>query len=96
MLSLDSQGPPDAEIWYNLYLAAVAIDALCVRDGKAGLGTKLGKESSKTSSVIRLMVMLKVTMGAFRFPFKKIGRTAPTFPFLRFVIGFSTELIYLV
>ena len=44
MLTLDSQGPPDAEIWYNLYLAAVAVDALCVRDGKAGLAVGLGEK----------------------------------------------------
>lgn len=43
MLTLESRGPPDTEIWYNLYLAAVAVDALCVRDGKWGTATGLGE-----------------------------------------------------
>lgn len=42
LITTNSIGSPTSANWYIVYLAAIAIDAVCVRDNKAGLIIDLG------------------------------------------------------
>ncbi|MCJ1455355.1 hypothetical protein MMC28_005710 [Mycoblastus sanguinarius] len=42
LVTTNTNGPSSSASWYEIYLAATAIDALCVRQGRAGLAINLG------------------------------------------------------
>ena len=43
VITVNTIGMPELASWYPLYLAAVAIDAMCVRQGLSGIVSRLGK-----------------------------------------------------
>lgn len=42
VITVSTDGPPTYSAWYAMYTAATAIDAMCVRQGRAGFVTALG------------------------------------------------------
>ena len=46
VITADSVGNPTEATWYMIYLAAVAIDVMCVRRGLAGNATHIGLSKS--------------------------------------------------
>lgn len=42
VITVSSDGPPTYSAWYDMYSAATAADAMCVRQGRAGFVTALG------------------------------------------------------
>jgi hypothetical protein len=42
VITVSTSGPPNHAAWYAIYYATTAIDAMCVRKGKAGSVTALG------------------------------------------------------
>lgn len=45
---------PELASWYSLYLAAIVIDAMCVRQGLSGIVSRLGE----SCQMIRLLKMI--------------------------------------
>ena len=43
VISIDVTAPDDIASWYDLWQAAVALDGMCVRDGRVGKSRFLGK-----------------------------------------------------
>ena len=52
---MNTIGQPELASWYSLYLAAIAIDAICVRQGFSGMVSRLGESSHMT----RPMTMIR-------------------------------------
>ena len=50
VITVNTVGPPELASWYSLYLAAMAIDAMCVRQGLGGLVSRLGEGCQMTRS----------------------------------------------
>ena len=48
MVTLNTIGKPELASWYSLYLAATAIDAICVRQGLSGIVSRLGESCQMT------------------------------------------------
>ena len=42
-LEVDTMGPVDKVSWYDIWAAVVAINGVCVRNGKTGKATSLGE-----------------------------------------------------
>ena len=42
-LKIDTTGEVNSYSWYNLWAAAVGVKAMCMRFGKAGMMSNLGK-----------------------------------------------------
>ena len=43
LLQFDTPGPTEEVSWYDIWAAVVAINAMCIRKGKTGKATGLGK-----------------------------------------------------
>lgn len=43
LLEVDTTGPTEHVSWYDIWAAAVAVNGMCVRNGKTGKATRLGE-----------------------------------------------------
>lgn len=75
VFTLSSTGPPDVEVWLTFYWAAVAVDALCVRDGRWGIAIGLGMDFDH--DWIILILASKVVISTSQFPSRKMGGSMP-------------------
>lgn len=48
IITADIAGRPSSVTWYIMYLAAIAIDAMCVRQGLVGVMNRLGESCQMT------------------------------------------------
>ena len=48
MITVNTIGRPELASWYSLYLAAIAIDGICVRQGHSGIVSRLGESGQMT------------------------------------------------
>ena len=53
---------PELASWYSLYIAAIAIDAMCVRQGLSGIVSRLGESCQMTRQM--KMVGADPTLGS--------------------------------
>lgn len=58
MIVLGAELPPDTTSWFDARAAAVAVDAICVRQGKAGRGY-FGKSLAILVSVFLYCLKIK-------------------------------------
>ena len=48
MITVNIIGRPGLASWYSLYLAAITVDAMCVRQGFSGIVSRLGESCEMT------------------------------------------------